>query len=103
MRRQLGDKLGMVVSLEMLAAVAGLLGAPQRAARIWGVTERLRTEIGSPLQPKDRSRHDQHVAAVRAVSTDNAAFDRAWQEGGVLTVEQAIELALAETVERPLR
>ena len=103
MRRQLGDKLGMVVSLEMLAAVAGLLGAPQRAARIWGVTERLRAEIGSPLQPKDRSRHDQHVAAVRAASSDSAAFDRAWQEGGVLTVEQAMELALAEAVERPLR
>jgi predicted ATPase/class 3 adenylate cyclase len=102
MRRQLGDKLGMVVSLEMLAAVAGLLGAPLRAARIWGVTERLRAEIGSPLQPKDRSRHDQHVVAARAASSDSAAFDRAWQEGGALTVEQAIELALVETVERPL-
>jgi predicted ATPase/class 3 adenylate cyclase len=102
MRRQLGDKLGMVVSLEMLAAVAGLLGAPLRAARIWGVTERLRAQIGSPLQPKDRSRHDQHVAAARAASSDNAAFDRAWQEGGALTIEQAIELALEETVERPL-
>jgi predicted ATPase/class 3 adenylate cyclase len=100
MRRQLGDKLGIVVSLEMLAAVAGLLGAPLRAARIWGVTERLRAQTGSSLRSKDRSRHDQHVAAVRAAASDNAGFDRAWQEGAALTVEQAIELALEQTVAR---
>jgi hypothetical protein len=84
----------------MLAAVAGLLGASLRAARIWGVTERLRAEIGNPLRSKDRSRHDQHVAAVRAVSSDDVAFDCAWQEGAALTVEQAIELALEQTAER---
>jgi hypothetical protein len=63
------------------------------------MTERLRAEIGSPLQPKDRSRHDQHAAAVRAAASDDVAFDRSWQEGGTLTVEQAIELALEQTAE----
>ena len=32
---------------------------------------------------------------------DDVAFDRAWQEGRALTIEQAIELALEEAVERP--
>ena len=32
MRRQLGDKLGIVVSLERLAALAASLGSPLRAA-----------------------------------------------------------------------
>ena len=100
MRRQLGDKLGIVVSLEMLAAVAGSLGAPLRAAHIFGVAERLRVEIGTPLRSKDQSRHDQHVVAARAALSDDATFDHAWQEGVALTVEQAIELALDERVER---
>jgi hypothetical protein len=40
------------------------------------------------------------VTAARAVLGDDAAFDRAWQEGRALTLEQAIELALEKTVER---
>jgi hypothetical protein len=40
------------------------------------------------------------VAAARAAAADDTAFDRAWQEGRVLTLEQAIELAMEETVER---
>ena len=57
--------------------------------------------LGSPLSPKDRPVYDRRVAAARAALGDDAAFDRAWQEGRALTLEQAIELALEETVERP--
>ena len=100
MRHELGDKLGVVISLQVLAAVVATLGSPLRAARIWGVAERLRADIGSALQPQDRSRHDQRVAAARAASGNDAAFDRAWQEGRTLTLEQAIELASGKAVER---
>ncbi len=96
MRRQLGDKLGIVISLERLAAVVASLGSPVRAARIWGVAERLRAEIGSGLEPKERSQHDQRVAAARAAVTDAAAFDGAWQEGGAMSLEQAMEYALEQ-------
>jgi predicted ATPase/class 3 adenylate cyclase len=99
MRRQLGDKLGIVISLERLAAVVASLGSPLRAGRIWGMAERLWVEIGSGLEPKERSQHDQRVAAVRAAVKDDAAFDRAWQEGRAMSLEQAIEYALAEAVE----
>jgi hypothetical protein len=40
------------------------------------------------------------VAAARAALGDIAAFDRAWQEGLALTLEQAIELALEDALER---
>ncbi len=101
LRRQVGDKLGIIISLEQLAAVAASLGSPLRATRIWGRAECLRAEIGSALEPKDRSRQDQRVAAARAALEDDAAFDRAWQDGRSLTLEQAIDLALEETVEQP--
>ena len=87
--------------LEGLSYVAFALAGPGRATRIDGAAERLREEIGSPLPANERPRYDRHVAAARAALGDDVAFDRAWQEGRALTIEQAIELALEEAVERP--
>jgi predicted ATPase/class 3 adenylate cyclase len=98
-RRELGDRLGIAISLEGLAAVVAALGRSLRAARIWGAADRLRAEVGSPLWPRDRPGYNRRVVAARA--GDDGAFDDAWQEGRVLTLEQAIELALDKTVEQP--
>jgi hypothetical protein len=100
-RHALGDRSGIARSLEGLAAVVATLGSPLRSGRIWGTAERLREEIGSPLPPNELPHYDRSVAAARATLGDDAAFDCAWQEGGSLTLEQAIAIALEETVERP--
>jgi predicted ATPase/class 3 adenylate cyclase/Tfp pilus assembly protein PilF len=99
--RELGERLRIAFSLEGLAAAVAALGNAPRAARIWGAAERLRSEAGSPLPPKDQPYYDRRVAAARAALGDNAVFDRAWQEGRALPLEQAMELALKETVEEP--
>ena len=96
-RRERGDRRGVVSSLAGLAAV---LGNSVRAARIWGAAERIQTEIGAPFSPNERPRYDARVSAVRAALGDDAAFDHAWQEGRALTLEQAVELALKDAVER---
>ena len=44
-----GDRFGIAYSLEGLAAVVASLRDSLRAARIWGATQRLRAEIGTPL------------------------------------------------------
>lgn len=95
-RRELGDVEGTARSLEGLAAVVAALGKPLRAARLWGAAERMRAEVGLPLSP---SRPDYHrrVAAARTALGDDTGFERAWQEGGALTMEQAIELARGES------
>jgi predicted ATPase/class 3 adenylate cyclase/Tfp pilus assembly protein PilF len=98
--RELGERLRIAFSLEGLAAVVAAQGSSLRAARIWGAAEGLRAEAGSPLPPKDRPAYDRRVAAART-REDNLAFDRAWQEGRALTLEQAMELALKETAEEP--
>ena len=100
MVRELGDPKGIALSLQTLAAAVAALGSHVRAARIWGAAERLREEIGSPVPSNDRPRYDQRVDEARVALGDGAAFDRAWQEGRALTLEQAIELALEQTVER---
>jgi len=100
-QRELGDRRGIAYSLEGLAeAVVAARGSSRRAARILGAAERLREEIGTPLPPIDLPQYEQRVASARAALGDNAAFDRAWQEGRALTLEEAIELALKEPAER---
>jgi tetratricopeptide (TPR) repeat protein len=101
MVRELGDRLGIAISLEGLARAVAALGSSSCAARIWGAAERLRSETGSPLSPRDRPDYDRRVAVARTALRDDAAFDRAWQEGRALTLEQAIALALEETLEQP--
>ena len=96
-RRELGERWGISYSLEGLAAVVASLRDSLRAARIWGATERLRAEIGTPLPPNERSGYDRCVAAARIASGDDAAFDSAWQEGRALRLDEAIELALQKT------
>ena len=93
-RRALGDRRGIAYSLEGLASVVAARDSSLHAAGIWGAAERLREEIGSPLSPNERPRYDRHVVAARAALGDDAAFDRAWQGGRELMLEQAIELAL---------
>ena len=87
-------------SLERLAAVDAALGNALRAARSWGAAERLREEIGSPLPPNERTQYDRRVAAARAALQEDTAFGRAWQEGGALTLKQAIDLALEKETGR---
>jgi predicted ATPase/DNA-binding winged helix-turn-helix (wHTH) protein len=98
-RRELGDRIGILYALEGLAAVLASLRESLRAARIWGATERLRAEIGTPRPQNEMPGYDRYVAAARIASGDDAAFDSAWQEGRCLTLDQAIDLALAKSVE----
>ena len=80
-------------SLEGLAEADAAFNNPLRAARIWGVTERLREEIGSPLPPNERPGYTRRVAAARAAHGDDPAFGRAWAEGRAMPLEMAMERA----------
>jgi hypothetical protein len=86
-----------VLLLTMQLCILVALGA----ARIWGAAERLGEGIGSPLPQNDRPRYDQRVVAARAALNDDTAFDHAWHAGRGFPAEQAIEIALEATVERP--
>jgi non-specific serine/threonine protein kinase len=71
------------------------LASPERA-RLWGASQWLREDVGAPLSPKDRAAQDRLVSAARSAINDDAAFERAWQDGRALTLEQAIEHALVK-------
>ncbi len=98
---ELGEGPLIADALAGVSTAAAGSGDSLRAARIWGAEERLREEIGLPLQSEEQRDHDRSVAAARAALGDDAAFDHAWQDGRALTLEQAIELALEKAVEQP--
>jgi len=76
------------------------MGNALRAAQLGGAAERLREEIGSPLTTEERLRHHRHISAARAALGDDAAFNRAWQQGRAQSLEQAIEISLKALVDR---
>ena len=82
--------------MESLACVTSSLASPGAAARLWGAAERLWEEIGTRPPPAERSLYERRVAVARSAMADDAAFARAWEEGRAMTLEQAVEYALAK-------
>jgi predicted ATPase/class 3 adenylate cyclase len=93
-RRDLRHRKGIAETLEQLAAVRLALHEAERAARMLGAAERLREEIGAPLPPGDRALHERHVAEARGALADDAAFERAWQQGRAMSQEHAVDDAI---------
>ena len=93
--RQLNDKRIIASLLELLADLASLeCHEHAQAARLMGAAEALRDSIFAPIEPLDRLRHDHEIERLCA-NLDEAAFAAAWTEGRLMTLEQAIEYALA--------
>jgi hypothetical protein len=62
----------------------------QPAARLLGATEEVFENIRLGLSPRERSEHDEAVAAMRAALGEDA-FTAAWEAGRELTPKQAIQ------------
>jgi len=101
LRLETGEKEGIATALEGLAAVAGMQGQPVRAVRLSGSAQSLRTMLGAPLTPIDRSSYEQTVAAVRAL-LDEPTFLNAWTEGQAMPLVEAIAEAAQVKAREPI-
>ncbi len=88
---------GITESLEGIAGVAAATGAPIRAARLWGAADALRQEDGSPMSPRESMIFDRQVKTVHDALTPDE-FDQAWSQGRAMTLNDAVHLALSNTV-----
>lgn len=96
-RKENGDKGGIAWCLERLAEVAMENNELARAAQIFGAAAGLRASMASVIDPMDQRDHDHRLAVLREkLSEEN--YSAAWNEGRGMTMEQAIEFALAEPV-----
>jgi hypothetical protein len=93
-----GNKIWMMDCLAGSAAVLGMIGKPEQAARLGGAAKSLleTTERRGLLEPDDQKDYDHYIAIVRGQLNEDA-FAKAWEEGRAMTLEQAIEFALKET------
>ncbi|MBI5305692.1 MAG: tetratricopeptide repeat protein [Chloroflexi bacterium] len=81
--------------MDALGYLATVVQLPERAARLFGAAELLREQLGTPMPPVYRDDCEKYLPRTRA-QLDAAAFNAAWATGQAMTVEQAIEFALAE-------
>jgi tetratricopeptide (TPR) repeat protein len=89
-----GDRRTIADTMGSLADVMAALGESVWAAQMWGATERLREEIGSPVTASEQPRYMRRVSEVRVALGDDAAFESAWQDGRKMTWEAAVTFAL---------
>jgi|CXWL01.1.fsa_nt_gi predicted ATPase/serine/threonine protein kinase len=95
-RRDLGDRWGLPSSLEGLGGVEAAMNRLLRAAQLWGAAEGLRATFGIPLSPLARGKSEQNVAMARVELGDDAAFERSWQDGRAMNLDETLTYALQE-------
>jgi non-specific serine/threonine protein kinase len=91
--RQVRDQRLAGQALEVAAWLAAVERQPERAARLLGSVGALRGAIGVPVPPTIQTEYDEYLPRAKA-QIDAAAWDRAYAEGAVLTLDGAIEYAL---------
>jgi predicted ATPase/transcriptional regulator with XRE-family HTH domain len=94
MVRELGNREDSIESIEGLAGVAGATGDAGRGAMLLGAAEALREKIQSPVALVARCEYERDVARIQD-QLDPGLFAATWSKGRAMTLEQAIELALA--------
>jgi DNA-binding CsgD family transcriptional regulator len=92
--REVRSRWGSEECLEGLAQVASARGQYEHAARLFGAAEAQREIVGWWYEPVDQASHDQWVVPTRAILGETP-FAAAWAEGRAMTLDQAIEYALA--------
>jgi tetratricopeptide (TPR) repeat protein len=96
---ELGAKGILPNALEVLVGLLLSEGNAARAAQLLGVAQALREALPAPREPSLSSFYERQVARVRS-ALDEAAYLAAFDEGSTLTLEQAVELALAPAARR---
>jgi hypothetical protein len=90
---------GLCEAFEVAAALAAVDGDLERAARLYGAAEKLRTQTG--LQPTllDGKRLEEATTKARAALTPER-FDEVRHEGTLMTLEQAVNYGLGRQPQR---
>ncbi|MBX7237582.1 MAG: tetratricopeptide repeat protein [Caldilineales bacterium] len=92
--KEIGEKRGLAYCFEGLAMVGIARGSVERAAFLLAFAEKSRENIGSPLSASEKTEYTRAVAATRE-KLDQELFSAVWAKGRSMTMEQAMELALA--------
>lgn len=90
------SKVGIAECLEGLSAVAATQADEGRAFCLWGAAEVLREAMGGHVETAERGRLEEHVLASTSSMLGEELLQAARSEGRRMTLQQAVEYALAE-------
>jgi DNA-binding NarL/FixJ family response regulator len=96
LRQDVGDLVLMAQSMEGVAALAAARGKSDSAIRMIGAVAAFRHAIGARQHRQDRVRLDRWLDPLR-VAVGEAAVENAMAAGRKLSLDEALDLALAET------
>ena len=97
---EMGYLAQVAYCLRGISAIALAGGDARDAATLLGVFAGLVERIAAILSPAEKEELDATIAQARE-ALGNDAFDAAWAEGGGLSLDQAVELALSVTAIAP--
>jgi predicted ATPase/class 3 adenylate cyclase len=92
---EFGGQYEVIVGLCRFANLLALVEKPAAAARVLSSADALREQFGAAFEPWNTRLNEQTLAVIHAKLRDDAVA-AAWEEGGRLKADEAVELALAE-------
>ncbi len=90
--RAIGDKRLSALCLEALAGISSTQDRPERAARLLGAADGVRSRIDAPLPLNEQLHHECLKESVR-VQLNEATYGAAWEAGHDMSLDEAIDLA----------
>ncbi|MFN8491656.1 MAG: tetratricopeptide repeat protein [Caldilineaceae bacterium] len=92
---EMEDKLATVDIIGELACAAQMLGDAPRAACLFAVEAAFRKALGTPLPGEKEEQHNRLLTATRT-QLGEAAFTATWAKGQLMSLAQAVALALTQ-------
>jgi len=93
--QHLGSRGAIANQLESVGFLAVARGDFPTAARMLGAADALREQVGASMLYIERVEYDRHLEQLRE-SIDPATLESEWSAGRSMSMEEAIEMALAE-------
>jgi hypothetical protein len=90
---QLGHLAAVAHELECIAFILIRKEEPERAASLMAAAGTIRKAIDSPMTQKEQEEFDNEVISLRS-GMGNDEFNAHWSKGTLMTMEEAIELAI---------
>ena len=98
--QKLDNKAYVAFCLTALAGIKQATGDPARAVRLFGVAEVLLESSNAVLDPRGRLEYDNDLVAAR-LQLGKETFTKAWQEGRMLKLDQAVLEAMSNGATEP--
>ena len=92
--QRMGHRSAVAHQLECLAFIAKSLEQVEKATKLLAAAEALRQRIEIDMNPFEHQEYEKEVADLKA-NMDGKEFASLWAEGRSMTMEQAIQFALA--------